>query len=187
MLLERLSDAPEAATNLNVSRRTVLIRTAIFALLLLSVSGCEPFPRDPEGTYDRVVEGELRVGLVEGPPWVIRHGDMPAGLEGAWARRVAEELGARPEWVWGTTDELLHRLERRELDVLVGGFWKGSPSSRGAGATSPYLTVGTGEGKRHHVVLVPPGENRWLMWVENSLRADSLRMARELDAWEGTR
>ena len=52
-----------------------------FALALVSLAaGCQ-FPRDPEGTLDRVEGGTLRVGVVEDPPWVELGGREPGGVE----------------------------------------------------------------------------------------------------------
>ncbi len=55
-----------------------------FVLLLaaaLALGGCE-YPRDPEGTLDRVRGGTLRVGISPSEPWVtLAENEPPAGVE----------------------------------------------------------------------------------------------------------
>ena len=47
------------------------------AVLTLFATGCEALPRDARGTTDHVRGGELRVGVVEDPPWVVG-GPLPS-------------------------------------------------------------------------------------------------------------
>ena len=55
-----------------------------FVLLLIAalvLGGCQ-FPRDPEGTLDRVRGGTLRVGISPSEPWVtLVEDEPPAGVE----------------------------------------------------------------------------------------------------------
>jgi polar amino acid transport system substrate-binding protein len=102
-------------------------------------SACGSLPRDPEGTLRRVRGGRLRVGLVENPPWVVRGQGEPAGAEVELVRRMAAELGATPEWVWGGEQQHMEALERYELDLLVGGLTQETPWSKYVGLTAPYF------------------------------------------------
>lgn len=231
-----------------------LMRLAVLLLIttLVGVASCDPYPRDPVGTYDRIVkEGVLRVGYSHAPPWVVHGGDAPQGVEAAFVRRTAETLGVRVRWIAGSPAAHLHALERFELDLAIGGYIATSAPATAAGATASYWTVrhrvgtrtggvlteeeieglqvavdeGTGlaaileekdavpvrvsgpdqrpdlpwvgpewrlaalgltpsqvvVAEDRHVLLAPPGENRWILWLENRLRADSLAIASELE------
>jgi polar amino acid transport system substrate-binding protein len=109
-------------------------------LLLLMTTGCghSSLPRDPEKTLERVRGGELRVGLVEHPPWVIRTSGEPAGAEVALVRELAQEQNAKPQWHWGGEQQHLEALERYELDLVIGGLTKETPWSKTIGLTTSY-------------------------------------------------
>jgi hypothetical protein len=77
---------------------------AAFAVCL-AVGGCE-FPRDVEGTLDRVEGGTMRVGVVHHPPWVDLSGSAPAGVEVELVERFADEIGTEIEYFEGTESEL---------------------------------------------------------------------------------
>lgn len=130
----------------------------LLAVLLVCAcaAGCGSLPRDPEGTLRRVRGGRLRVGLVENPPWVVRGQAEPAGAEVEIVKRMAAELGATPEWVWGGEQQHMEALERYELDLVLGGLTKETAWSKYVGLTSPYfeerITVGVPASAK------PPGE-----------------------------
>jgi polar amino acid transport system substrate-binding protein len=105
----------------------------------LAFAGCGRFPRDPEGTLDRVKAGALRVGLVENAPWVYRRNREPAGAEVALVRKLADELGAKPEWHWGGEQAHLEALEHFQLDLVIGGITRETEWRKKVGLTSAYL------------------------------------------------
>lgn len=214
--------------------------TACFCLLLISllIAGCDQvakLPVDPEGTLEKVRGGTVRTGVIHAPPWVNAVDGNPSGLEASLVRQVAKDFRAKVDWVQGGPDQLVARLEKHELDLLIGGFERSSPLTGNAGKTRPYATVewwvvarehrlltdvegneiavshgraaalvkkanatpvfgsagadltlravpliGKSEpaplhkvfalGETQHVLLVPPGENAWLLAVERSLR-----------------
>jgi len=119
--------------------RAALSRVLAFVFACACASGCGSLPRDPEGTLRRVRGGRLRVGLVENPPWVVRGQGEPAGAEVELVKRMAAELGATPEWVWGGEQQHMEALERYELDLAVGGLTKETAWSKYVGLTSPYF------------------------------------------------
>lgn len=124
-------------------------RVATCALLLCAA--CGNYPRDPEGTLERVRGGALRVGVAEASPWTSLAGGTPAGVEPALVQELARELGARVEWVPGSETLLLEALERGELDLVVGGLDSRTPWKRKRIAiTDPYYTDTL-------VVGLPPG------------------------------
>jgi ABC-type amino acid transport substrate-binding protein len=89
-------------------RRPLLRLVLVMAVLLLG--GCDEFPRDPEGTLDRVRGGVMRVGISEAPPWMIVADGKIGGIEVELAQGFARELDARVEWVPGTEQKLLEAL-----------------------------------------------------------------------------
>lgn len=123
-------------------------RIAALATLLLCSCG---LPWDAEGTLVRVQEGRMRVGITENPPWTILEGTTPAGVEAELVERFAESLGATVDWIDGSEETLLSALEKRELDLVIGGLTQEDPWAAQVGFTRPYFEVDV-------VVGVPAGE-----------------------------
>jgi polar amino acid transport system substrate-binding protein len=141
-----------------------MMKLIVIALLLVVWpyrAGDASFPRDPEGTADRVRGGPFRVGLVENPPWVIRDGEEPRGIEGDLVRKLAEELGAKPEWRWGGEQAHMEALERFELDLVIGGITKQTPWKKAVGLTDSFY--------QKHVWVTAPGENAWIKMLDEFL------------------
>ncbi len=114
-----------------------------FCLLLFIVSvgavACNNLPRDPKETLKRVEsEHVLRVGLVENRPWVIRTTGEPAGAEVELVRQLCTQLGAQPEWHWGSEQRHMEALEHYELDLVIGGITDKTAWSKYVGITSPF-------------------------------------------------
>jgi polar amino acid transport system substrate-binding protein len=135
------------------------------AVLCLVLAACG-LPRDSSGTLQRVQGGLLRAGLVHNPPWVIDDGVAPRGVEPALVNALAQELGARVEWRRGAEHDLMRHLHERALDIVVGGFDSRLPWVKEAALTRPYY-----RDERMHVLAVPPGENAWMVRVEQTLHA----------------
>lgn len=120
------------------------------SLLFINI-GCGTLPRDPERTSERVgQEHQVRVGLVENPPWVIRPAGEPAGVEVELARQFAASLGSKPKWFWGSEQHHMEALEHFELDLVLCGLNATTPWSKRVGLTRPYFeeefTVGVPSG-----------------------------------------
>jgi len=114
--------------------------TALALALLLH--GCGEWPRDSQGTLDRVRAGApLRVGYSIAHPWVHGGGypDGPIGLEPDLIRDWARENRVRIQWVEGGESQLVEALANNELDVAVAGFTTRSPHGARMGTTQPYL------------------------------------------------
>lgn len=108
-------------------------------IAVLALSACD-FPRDADGTHDRVLrDGRLHVGVVEHPPWVVMRNGMPSGIEPALVAAFASSLGVRVVWVAESESNLIAALRERELDLVVGGFDASSPWASEASPTQPYL------------------------------------------------
>ena len=157
-------------------------RAAVFALLLAGVflAGCQ-YPRDPEGTLDRVEGGTLRVGVIEDPPWVKLGGEEPEGVEPELVREFAAELDAEIEWVEGTESDLAFALRGFQLDLIIGGLTRDWPYGREVALTRPYVDTEVQIG-------VPPGTELpdalggERIWVRRSSEAASLLKQEEEDA-----
>ena len=123
----------------------------IVCLFSLLVCACGGLPRDPEKTTERVQrKHELRVGVVENRPWVIRTTDEPGGVEVALIRQFAATLGANPKWFWGSDQKHMEALERFELDIVISGLDATTPWSKRVGMTGPYF-------EEWFVLGMPPG------------------------------
>ena len=120
-------------------------------LLLAAVlaAGCQ-YPRDPEGTLDRVQGGVLRVGVAHVDPWVTLDGDAPGGVEVELLQRFADTVDAEIEWVEGSETELMEALHGRQLDVVVAGLTRRSEWQRVAALTRPFVS--------YEVVIAPPDQ-----------------------------
>jgi hypothetical protein len=168
-------------------------RTAVTAALALgtALAGCD-LPRDPEGTLERVRGGVLRAGVCEIPPWVVREGDRPLGVEPALLQRFAAGLDARIEWQWGSAEEHLAALEHHRLDLAACGLERSTPWRKRVGLTLPYHVErrppdAPGGRTAEHVLAVPPGENAWLVALERFLVAERSGVAPLLAAAEEKR
>jgi polar amino acid transport system substrate-binding protein len=132
------------------ARVRALAVAVCLAVTLGACAGNDSYPRDPEGTLDRVTGGTMRAGVSDHRPWVDLSGERPAGVEVALLERFARELGARVEWFEGSESELMGALERHELDVVAAGLERSAPWSQSVALTRPYVLD-------HIVVGVPSG------------------------------
>jgi polar amino acid transport system substrate-binding protein len=114
-------------------------RWSLLAIVAALLCSCQ-FPRDTEGTLDRVRGGVMRVGVTHVEPWVKLEGGEPAGVEVELLQRFAQTLGARVEWVEGSESELMEALHGRQLDVVIAGLTRRSEWQRVAALTRPFVT-----------------------------------------------
>ena len=124
----------------------------VLLLAAIAVAGCQ-YPRDPDGTLNRVEGGVMRVGVTEADPWVLLEGDRPiGGAEVELARRFARDVGARIEWVQGSEEELVDAAKEGQVDLIVGGLTSKSRWKKDVAFTRPYVET-------RAVVGVPEGES----------------------------
>ncbi len=113
--------------------------TAVLLLAAIAAAGCQ-YPRDPDGTLNRVEGGVMRVGVSEADPWVVLDGDEPAGgAEVELARRFARDLGARIEWVQGSEEELVDAAKEGQVDLILAGLTSKSRWKKDVAFTRPYV------------------------------------------------
>jgi polar amino acid transport system substrate-binding protein len=130
----------------------VFRRTLVLLLAAIAVTGCQ-YPRDPDGTLNRVEGGVMRVGVTEADPWVLLEGDRPVGgAEVELARRFARDLGARIEWVQGSEEELVDAAKEGQVDLILGGLTNKSRWKKDVAFTRPYVET-------RAVVGIPAGES----------------------------
>jgi polar amino acid transport system substrate-binding protein len=114
------------------------IALAVLAAAIVA-AGCQ-YPRDPDGTLNRVEGGVMRVGVTESDPWVLLDGDEPAGgVEVELARRFARDLGARIEWVQGSEEELVDAAKEGQVDLILAGLTTKSRWKKDVAFTRPYV------------------------------------------------
>jgi polar amino acid transport system substrate-binding protein len=122
----------------------------LLTVLLSLLASCAEFPKDPEGTLNRVRGGVLRVGVSENPPWTSLINGRPAGIEAQLVEELASDLKANIEWVPGSETQLMAALRRFELDLVVAGLDEESPWTGRVGFTKPYVRTTS-------LVGAPPG------------------------------
>ncbi len=127
------------------------LRTGAAALVVgILAAGCQ-WPRDVDGTLERVRGGTLRVGVVEADPWASATGPQPRGVEVRLVQDLAHQVDAEVAWVPGATAELVSGLHDGALDLVVGGLTDQDPWTAQVTFTRPYVTT-------RSVVAVPEGE-----------------------------
>jgi polar amino acid transport system substrate-binding protein len=113
--------------------------TVVLVLVAIAATGCQ-YPRDPDGTLNRVEGGVMRVGVTEADPWVLLEGDRPVGgAEVELARRFARDVGARIEWVQGSEEELVDAAKEGQVDLILAGLTNKSRWKKDVAFTRPYV------------------------------------------------
>jgi polar amino acid transport system substrate-binding protein len=83
----------------------------------------------------------MLVGVTEEAPWTILDDTEPSGVEVELVERFAESIDAEIDWVDGSQEALLSALEKRELDLVIGGLSAEDPWSAQVAFTRPYYAV----------------------------------------------
>ena len=138
----------------------------VVLLFLISLASCGDYPRDPEGTLDRVRgERSFRVGLVA-PLGTGRREAIVDNL----LQRVARASAASPRLEVGEMEPLFDRLEQGELDMVVGRFEAKSPWTRYVSFGPPLRVEKQGKTEFHLTAAMRNGENAWITLVEREAR-----------------
>lgn len=123
---------------------------AVLALPLL-LAACD-LPRDTEGTSERVAGDVVRIGFVEDGN---SYNQDPAFL-------LAAVLRGRGRYEHAAAEPLLEKLERGELDLVVGLFAEDSPWSKRV-----HFSEHNFHGFR---IATRLGEHRWAMTVDRAAK-----------------
>lgn len=127
-------------------------------LLFFTLATCT-FPQDPENSFEEARRDALLVGVIHNPPYSIIEDSEISGTEIQKVQEFAAQNDLQIRLFPGTESELVDKLEKYELHVLVGGFTKNSIWKKKAGMTATY--------DDKHVFLIPKGENQLLEELES--------------------
>jgi len=150
----------------------ISVHRRLLAALCIAAIGCS-LPRDADDSLSRIENGSMRVGVSPNPPWVAISGDTLAGYEATILSELSHQLHSRIEMHPGAESVLLQPLHDRKLDIVVGGLTSDSRWKADVALTKGYHK--DSEGKQH-VLALPPGENRWLVRVEEYLHDNDARL-----------
>jgi polar amino acid transport system substrate-binding protein len=121
----------------------------LFLACAIAAAGCQ-FPKDPEGTLDKVRErGLMKVGVTHADPFVNLEGPEPAGVEVELIKEFARHLDVEIEWVEASESQLVELLQGTEIDVMLAGIDRQSVLQQEVALTRPYANV-------EIVIAVPP-------------------------------
>lgn len=148
------------------------VTISLLALVAVLVASCGgPFPKDTDGSLDRITAGVLRVGVSENPPWTeVGDDGGVTGREVDLVAGFARGRDATVEWTPGAESELVVAMARGDLDVVVGGLTSDSPWAKEVALTRPYAQEVTPDGDTEEMVMATPlGENALLVALETYL------------------
>lgn len=132
-------------------------RMASIAALLTMVAACGPFPRDAEGTTERIRQtGQMQAAVVSGT------------MDAAPARRAVVKLargyGAQVAWTTGPAARLMEKLDRGDVDIIIGEFGRSAPISTQASLSDAIGQPEPRDGKVPVLRLARrKGENRLIL------------------------
>lgn len=109
-------------------------------------------PKDPEDSWKEAQEKGLRVGVVKGS---LMDNELQL------IRDFCQSKSVKAHFVKNTETTLMKKLEKYELDVVIGGFDKKTIWKEKTGMTKPYDST--------HIFLIGQGENRLLYELESYL------------------
>lgn len=144
--------------------RQLFLYAAVGALLIL-LTRCGPFPRDPEDSLHQITNGKLSVGYTVHRPFVFTENGVVSGLEAELVEGFAAEMGATVQWEEAPEAVLAEKLKKQQLDIAIGGFTTESHYKKELGFTRPYMQT-----DKKYVFAVAPGENALLLRLEKFLQ-----------------
>ena len=125
--------------------------------MLLFYTSCN-LPKDQKSSWEKATTQGLKVGVIENPPFTSKTDNSFSGSEIDIVNSFASANNLQVSYHGGNESDLIEKLEKYELDILIGGFDKKSVWSKKAGFTRAY--------DKKHVLLVPKGENKLLVKLE---------------------
>lgn len=141
----------------------------IFVALL---AGCAGFPKDPEGTLERIRSArQFRVGIIASG--AVR---MDPGRERAFLANVASAARAEPILVQGAAEPLLEDLEHGRVDLVVGELAADSPWATRVTILPPISVNHVGDRLTEVSAMARNGENAWIMLLERAGRRTTAKL-----------
>jgi hypothetical protein len=110
----------------------------------------------------------MRVGVAAEPGLIDISNDDPSGPLIVLVEEYAATLDSEPQWVIGSEESLVGKLEQGDLDMVIGGITEQTPWVDRAGVTRGYTSIDGADGRKL-VFLVPLGENDMLSTLEEFL------------------
>lgn len=143
------------------------IKIVLIILIVCLQTSCEDYPRDTHGALNKVIErGDLRVGLIEHPPWVYDTHSEPQGSEVELVEDFAKGLGVNVKWFNTGEHLLIAQLQKGELDIVIGGLLDNTVWNKTVALTRPYRQGSS----NNHTMAIRLGENAFLIKLEKFLR-----------------
>lgn len=140
------------------------MRIALTCSLALALAACADYPRDVEGTLDRVrTTHQLRVGLAVSP-------GAERGAVERYIDAVAKEANANAVIVSGPAEPLLARLEEGELDLVMAEVARDSPWAAEVAIIEPLRERVAGRRSIGISPIARNGENQWIALLERQSR-----------------
>lgn len=90
-------------------------------MLMFVLFCCTPVSAD---VLDQILErGTIRVGVAEFVPWTLKNkaGEL-IGFEIEVARKVARDMGVKPEFKVYVWEDIIPALQKGEIDIIAGGM-----------------------------------------------------------------
>ncbi|MCM4155520.1 transporter substrate-binding domain-containing protein [Gramella sp. AN32] len=133
---------------------------------ILVLAGCS-FPKDPENSFEKAKNDELKIGIIENPPFITFINGKAEGPEIELIKGFARENNLKISFTKGNESGLIEELQKYKLHILSGGFEKGTIWKKEATPTAPY--------DNSHVFLVPKGKNRLLQHLETYILKNQVK------------
>lgn len=116
-----------------------------FALMLMVCVSALASAEAPR-TFDQIINsGSLRIGVSVFPPWVMRGKDgQLIGAEIDMGRRLAADMGLKPEFGEYEWKQLIPALNNGEIDIIVSGMGIKPNRALKVNFSRPYGDAGIG-------------------------------------------
>lgn len=142
------------------------LRVGLAAAAVALLAACGPWPRDIEGTRDRVEASRIiRVGLFQGS---LSGPDRQRAA--AYLDRLRRATGAAPQISTDAAEPLLARLEAGELDLVLGEVATDSPWVGEVAVIEPLAERDLAGRTIGFSPIARNGENSWIMLLEREVR-----------------
>jgi hypothetical protein len=133
---------------------------------LALLAGCGSYPRDIEGTRERVESSRvIRVGIFQG---ALDGPDRQRAA--AYLNRLRRATGATAHISTGPAEPLLARLEAGQLDLVIGEVATDSPWVSAVTVIEPLAEQRIGNRTIGFSPIARNGENGWIMLLEREVR-----------------
>jgi len=105
------------------NERSIMVRLKLLGHVLALVALVSPPLADADALDDIIERGTIRVGVAEFVPWTIKtkSGEL-IGFEVDVARKIASDMGVKPEFKVYEWEKIIPALQQGEVDVIAGGM-----------------------------------------------------------------